>query len=80
MHEVLLVLSGTILGTVFIGAGVFLGAWLVQRTYSELTHPHPLLLKVVEQENIDTSKPDGYVWDEYDQYLKPPHNLVQSNS
>ena len=55
MHEVLLVLSGTIIGTVFIGAGVFLGAWLVKRTYSELTHPHPLLFKVEEQENTDTT-------------------------
>ena len=54
MHDVLLVLSGTIICPVFTAAGVFLGAWLVKRTYSELTHPHPLLLKVVEQDNIDT--------------------------
>ena len=48
------------IGTVFTAAGVFLGAWLVKRTYSELTHPHPLLLKVKELDNIDnTSKTDG---------------------
>ena len=60
MHEVLLVLSGTILGTVFIGAGVFLGAWLVQRTYSELTHPQPLLYKIEEDTTDSTVKPEDH--------------------
>ena len=59
-------------GTVFTAAGVCLGAWLVKRTYSELTHPQSLLYKEEEDTVDNTVKPEGYDWDEYDQYLKPP--------
>ena len=60
MHEVLLVLSGTIIDTVFTAAGVFLGAWLVKRTYSEFTHPQPLLYKIEEDDTDSTVKPEDH--------------------
>ena len=75
MHEALIILSGITVGTICIGAGTFLGAYLVKRTYEEVTHPHPLLVKLQgeEEASLDSkSQGDGYDWDQYDDYIKPP--------
>ena len=74
MHESLLVLSGVIVGTSFTCIGCYLGAYLVRRTYEDVTNPYPpeLLLKVDREDNTNTNQPQGYDWDEYDDYLKPP--------
>ena len=44
----------------------------------EITHPYPqeILLEVEEDidGNTNTKQPQGYDWDEYDEYLKPPHD------
>ena len=74
MHESLLVLSGVVVGTSFTCIGCYLGAYLVKRTYEDVTNPYPqeLLLKVDSEDNANTNQPNGYDWDEYDDYLKPP--------
>ena len=75
MHESLLVLSGVIVGTSFTCIGCYLGAYLVRRTYEDITNPYPpeVLLKLDKDEDIEI-QPQGYDWDEYDDYLKPPHD------
>ena len=76
MHESLLVLSGVIVGTVFTCVGCYLGAYLVKRTYEEITSPYTnevvLKLDNEEQQPPQSKQPQGYDWDEYDDYLKPP--------
>ena len=73
MHESLLVLMGVLAGTVFTGAGCFLGAYLVKKTYMEVTNPSPpMYLRVQEDEEQLQKPPESYDWDEYDSYLKPP--------
>ena len=76
MQESLFVLGGVIVGTVFTCCGCALGAYLVKKTYMEITNPHPqeLLLKLDKDIESDTDNPQGYDWDEYDDYLKPPHD------
>ena len=74
MQESLLVLSGVIIGTIFTCAGCALGAYLVKLTYMEVTNPLPLLVKIDgdKEDNTTTSQAEGYDWDEYESYLKPP--------
>ena len=77
MHESLLVLGGVIVGTSFTCIGCYLGAHLVKRTYMEITHPYPeeVILKLDnEVQPQPLNKPEGYDWDEYDEYLKPPRD------
>ena len=76
MHESLLVLSGVIVGTSFTCIGCYLGAYLVRRTYEDITNPYPpeVLLKLdsEEEQQLQSKQPQGYDWDEYDEYLRPP--------
>ena len=52
------------------GAGCLLGAYLVRRTYMDITHPSPLLLKLPgEQKETNPRDVEGYDWDSYDQYI-----------
>ena len=73
MQEILIFASGTIVGTVSTCIAVYLGGNLVMRTYMELTQPHYELPDTVEG-NTTTTTADGYDWDEYDEYLRPPHD------
>ena len=73
MQEILIFASGTIVGTVSTCIAVYLGGNLVMRTYMELTQPHYELPDIVE-DNTDTATTDGYDWDEYDDYLRTPHD------
>ena len=61
MHESLLVLSGVIVGTVFTCVGCYLGAYLVKRTYEEITSPYPneVVLKLDNEEQPPLSKQRG---------------------
>ena len=72
MHEVLILGAGIMVGTIGTGCAVYLGGHLVLRTYMELTQPHLLLPNTVEDDTDKTSDPEGYDWEEYDAYLKPP--------
>ena len=71
MHEVLILGVGIMVGTIGTGCAVYLGGHLVLRTYMELTQPH-LLLDTVKENTDKPIDPEGYDWDEYDAYLKPP--------
>jgi len=75
MHEVLILGIGFLVGTTVTLIGGALGAHLVMRTYMELTQPHLDIPNTVDnnKDNTDmTSQPEGYDWDEYDNYLTPP--------
>lgn len=74
MNEFLILLTGVIVGTISTGVAVYLGGHLVLRTYLELTQPHLEVPNTVEQDtdNTTTTTPEGYDWDEYDNYLSPP--------
>ena len=75
MHESLLVLSGVIIGTVFTCVSCYLGAFLVKRTYMEITNPYPEVLLKLDREEEDTpDHSESYDWDQYDEYLKPPRD------
>ena len=71
MQESLLVLAGIIVGTVFTGSGCVLGAYLVKKTYIEVTQTYPVIVEV-DEDNNKVDEPEGYDWSEYDSYLKPP--------
>ena len=75
MHDSLLVLSGVIVGTTFTCIGCYLGAFLVKRTYMEITDPYPpeVLIKLDKDDNIPDQQ-ESYDWDQYDEYLKPPRD------
>ena len=64
MHESLLVLSGVIVGTVFTCVGCYLGAFLVKRTYMEITKPYQpeLLIELDREEDSTSIKPESYDW------------------
>ena len=71
MENSIIVLSGVIIGTLFMGAGCILGAYLVRRTYEDITNPQPLLVKLPGGKD-NTQNPrevEGYDWDSYDQYI-----------
>ena len=74
MHEVLILGAGIMVGTIGTGCSVYLGGHLVLRTYIELTQPHLLLPDTVEDNTDKAIDPEGYDWDEYDAYLRPPHD------
>ena len=72
MHEVLILGAGIMVGTIGTGCAVYLGGHLVMRTYMELTQTHIELPNTVEDDTDSTPQPEGYDWEEYDAYLKPP--------
>ena len=72
MHEVLIFGVGIAVGTIGTGCAVYLCGHLVLRTYMELTQPHLLLPDTVKDDTDKSIDPEGYDWDEYDAYLKPP--------
>ena len=74
MHEVLILGTGIVIGTISTGVAVYLGGYLVLRTYMDLTQPHIELPNTIvdNKENTTTTQPDGYDWNEYDNYLTPP--------
>jgi len=74
MHEVLIFGVGIMVGTIGTGCAVYLGGHLVLRTYIELTQPHLLLPDTVKDDTNTSPDPDSYDWDEYDAYLRPPHD------
>ena len=71
MHEVSFILIGLGIGTLGTLIATYLGGYLVIRTYLELTTPH-IDNTVEDNSNTDTTQPEGYDWDEYDNYLTPP--------
>ena len=74
MHESLLVLAGVTAGTVFTGVGCLLGAYLVKKTYSDVTNP-PVPIFLQQEEDVNHSgTSESYDWDEYDSYIKPPRD------
>ena len=74
MQESLLVLAGVAVGTVFTGAGCLLGAYLVKKTYSDVTNP-PIPIFLQQEENTEPNGvSDAYDWDEYNTYIKPPRD------
>ena len=72
MHDTVLVLTGILVGTSFTAAGCFLGAYLVKRTYMDVTQPISLTLspKGREEEEQSLRDMEGYDWDEYDKYIQ----------
>ena len=73
MHEVLILGVGILVGTLVTGISGYLGGHLVLRTYLELTQTHLELPNTVEDNtNTTTTQPDGYDWQEYDQYIAAP--------
>ena len=75
MQESLLVLSGVAIGTVFTGAGCLLGAFLVKKTYMEVTNPpQPRYLRLPDEDAQPNGEAESYDWDEYDNYIKPPRD------
>ena len=74
MQESLLVLTGVAVGTVLTGAGCYLGAYLVKKTYSDVTNPSvPIFLQQEEDVNPNGAQ-ESYDWDEYQSYIKPPRD------
>ena len=72
MQEVYLVLSGIILGSTSIAAGVLLGAHMVKKTYTAITDPE--ITFNLEGDTQDNSRglpgqAAAYDWDSYDQYI-----------
>ena len=60
MHESLLVLGSVIVGTSFTCIGCYLGAYLVRRTYEDVTNPYPpeVLLKLDREEDGVEKEPE----------------------
>jgi len=75
MQESLLVLAVLAVGTVFTGAGCLLGAYLVKKTYSDVTNPSvPTFLQLQEEDVNPNGASESYDWDEYNTYIKPPRD------
>ena len=72
MQEVYLVLSGIVIGSISIAAGVLLGAHMVKKTYQAITEPD--ITFNLEGDAQDNSRglpgeASAYDWDSYDQYI-----------
>ena len=74
MQESLLVLAGVTVGTVFTGAGCLLGAYLVKKTYADVTNPPVPIFLQKEEDAEPNGASDAYDWDEYNTYIKPPRD------
>jgi hypothetical protein len=60
-----------VIGTICTASGAMLGAYLVQRTYMEVTQSHLVIEKLQSSNtNTNTVEPEGYDWDEYDAYTQ----------
>ena len=66
MHESLLVLSGVIVGTTFTCVGCYLGAFLIKRTYMEITQPYPpeVLIQLDKEEGNTSGYSEAFDWDQ----------------
>ena len=70
MQEVLTAFIGIIIGTSATLLGCWLGAYLVKRTYTEVTNPYPIVVKEAQKDEEDLRSVDAYDWDSYDAYIK----------
>ena len=71
MQEVYLVLSGIVIGSISIAAGVLLGAHMVKKTYSAITEPEITFdfdSNIQDNSRGIPSEAAAYDWDSYDQY------------
>ena len=70
MQEVLTAFIGIIIGTCSTLGGCWLGAYLVKRTYTEITNPYPHIVKETVEEEEDLRSVEAYDWDTYDAHIK----------
>ena len=72
MQLIIYVLFGSILGTILLLVGFYLGVKTVQRTYLEITDAHYSDTNIDKEEHPNQNKPEQvepYNWDDYDEYI-----------
>ena len=74
MQLILYVLFGSILGTIILLVGFYLGITTVKQTYLQITDAHYSNTDIDKEEHTDKStqaqtQTDPYNWDEYDEYI-----------
>ena len=61
-----------------IAVGCLLGAWLVGKTYSAINELPEFLIEMEKDAKENSQglpeESNGYDWDQYDEYLKPPED------
>ena len=72
MQVIAYILIGSVLGTILILLGYYLGIHTVRSTYLEITQAHYSnedIDKDTEKENTTTPSQGPYNWDDYDTYI-----------
>ena len=72
MQVIAYILIGSVLGTILILLGYYLGIHTVRSTYLEITQAHYSnedIDKVEEKDTTSNTNPGPYNWDDYDTYI-----------
>ena len=72
MHEVLLLLTGVLIGTVITSVGLYFGVKIVKLTYTEMTYPQEIVTNTQGENTSKQPEVESYDWDEYQSQLTPP--------